>query len=72
MFAMGYFSEKGIGCPASIDEAKKWYGRSASYKFSKAVERLEELRKNPGKEKKKDSKLVRSNQKQNEENCVVM
>ena len=29
MFAMGYFTETGIGCPASIDESKKWYGRAA-------------------------------------------
>lgn len=29
MFAMGYFTETGIGCPASLDEAKKWYGRAA-------------------------------------------
>ena len=29
MFAMGYFTENGIGCPTSIDEAKKWYGRAA-------------------------------------------
>lgn len=30
MFAMGYFLETGIGCPASIEEARKWYGRAAS------------------------------------------
>lgn len=30
MFAMGYFSEQGIGCPASIEEARRWYGRAAS------------------------------------------
>ena len=29
LFAMGYFTETGIGCPASLDEAKKWYGRAA-------------------------------------------
>ena len=29
MFAMGYFTETGIGCPKSIDEAKRWYGRAA-------------------------------------------
>lgn len=29
MFAMGYFTENGIGCPASMDEARKWYGRAA-------------------------------------------
>ena len=29
LFAMGYFTEIGIGCPRSLDEAKRWYGRSA-------------------------------------------
>ena len=29
MFAMGYFSEMGIGCPVSLEEARKWYGRAA-------------------------------------------
>ena len=28
-FAMGYFSEVGIGCPRSLDDAKRWYGRAA-------------------------------------------
>jgi TPR repeat protein len=28
-FAMGYFSEVGIGCPKSLDDAKRWYGRAA-------------------------------------------
>jgi TPR repeat protein len=45
MFAMGYFTEVGIGCPRSLDEAKRWYGRAAAYRFPKAQERLDELRK---------------------------
>jgi TPR repeat protein len=44
MFAMGYFTEVGIGCPRSLDEAKRWYGRAAAYRFPKAQERLDELR----------------------------
>ncbi|KAK4508192.1 hypothetical protein PRZ48_001930 [Zasmidium cellare] len=76
MFAMGYFTENGIGCPASMDEARKWYGRAASYKFPKAIERLEELRRNPaGKNSKAapaNGKLTRKDQKKDEENCVVM
>ena len=35
MFAMGYFTETGIGCPKSVEEAKRWYGRAAC-KFHKA------------------------------------
>lgn len=29
MFALGYFSEQGIGCPASLEDARRWYGRAA-------------------------------------------
>ena len=49
MFAMGYYTETGIGCPANLEEAKRWYGRAASYKFPKAIDRLEEIKKNGGK-----------------------
>lgn len=28
-YAMGYFTEAGIGCTANLDEAKKWYWRAA-------------------------------------------
>jgi TPR repeat protein len=69
MFAMGYFTEVGIGCPRSLEEAKRWYARAAcelfpihdlflllvniylhtntnpAYRFPKAQERLDELRK---------------------------
>nr|POE79457.1 chitin synthase regulatory factor 3 [Quercus suber] len=73
MFAMGYFSEQGIGCPASLDDARRWYGRAASYKFPKALERLEELKKN-GKQKAApvNGKLSRKDQKKDEADCVVM
>jgi TPR repeat protein len=35
LFAMGYFTEVGIGCPRSLEEAKRWYGRAASKCFSR-------------------------------------
>ncbi|KAF1978154.1 hypothetical protein BU23DRAFT_450894 [Bimuria novae-zelandiae CBS 107.79] len=72
LFAMGYFTEVGIGCPRSLDEAKRWYGRAAAYKFPKAQERLEELKKGGSKVQMKRERLSRTNQKQQEENCVVM
>ncbi|KAL8693865.1 MAG: hypothetical protein Q9218_001374 [Villophora microphyllina] len=43
-YAMGYFTEVGIGAPANIEDAKRWYWRSASQNFPKARERLEDLR----------------------------
>lgn len=33
MFAMGYFTETGIGCPKNGEEARRWYARAAC-KFS--------------------------------------
>lgn len=34
-YAMGYFTEVGIGAPANLDDAKRWYWRAAcqSYPF---------------------------------------
>ncbi|KAK8166443.1 hypothetical protein IWX90DRAFT_213439 [Phyllosticta citrichinensis] len=72
MFAMGYFTEVGIGCPRSLDEAKRWYGRAASHKFPKAQERLEELKRGGVRAQRSRERLSRSNHKQHEENCIVM
>ncbi|KAF1827204.1 HCP-like protein [Dissoconium aciculare CBS 342.82] len=73
MFAMGYFAENGIGCPASMEDAKKWYGRAAYYKFPKALERIEELKRNPNKGGRgNDAKLGRKDQKRDEAECSVM
>ncbi|MCJ1311226.1 hypothetical protein MMC25_004897 [Agyrium rufum] len=44
-YAMGYFTEVGIGAPANLEDAKRWYWRAASQNFPKARERLEDLRK---------------------------
>ncbi|KAK5131012.1 hypothetical protein LTR16_001115 [Cryomyces antarcticus] len=72
MFAMGYFTEVGIGCRADLNEAKRWYGRAAAYKFPKAQERLEELKKGGHKVQRGREKLSRSNQKKNDAECTVM
>ena len=79
MFAMGYYTETGIGCPRSVEEAKKWYGRAAAYKFPKAIERLEELKKGnvaPGvgdRRGSKDFKGQRLRRKEGKkDDCVVM
>lgn len=62
-----------------MEEARKWYGRAASHKFPKAIERLEDLRKGGGKNGKAapaHGKLSRKegkrDQKKDEENCSVM
>ncbi|KAF2434698.1 hypothetical protein EJ08DRAFT_656933 [Tothia fuscella] len=70
-FAMGYFSETGIGCPKSLEDAKRWYGRAATHKYPKAQERLEELKRGGTKGLKNRERHSRGNQNKNED-CVVM
>ncbi|KAI1261635.1 hypothetical protein F5Y18DRAFT_440278 [Xylariaceae sp. FL1019] len=44
-YGMGYFTESGIGVPANMEDAKRWYWRAAAQDFPKARERLEDLKK---------------------------
>ncbi|KAI9838913.1 MAG: hypothetical protein M1819_004121 [Sarea resinae] len=72
-YAMGYFTEVGIGAPANLEDAKRWYWRAASKHFPKAKERLEDLQRNGSKVQKSRERLSRSNvNKQHEGDCVVM
>ena len=69
-FAMGYFTEVGIGAPASLEEAKRWYWRSASQNFPKARERLEDLRK--GGPKMEKNRVSRNTVKKQQGDCTLM
>ncbi|KAH0538226.1 hypothetical protein FGG08_005195 [Glutinoglossum americanum] len=72
-YALGYFTEVGIGTPASLEDAKRWYWRAAAQNFPKARERLEELKSGGSKVQKSRERHSRSNMtKQNEGDCVVM
>ncbi|KAI9224877.1 hypothetical protein BC828DRAFT_372287 [Blastocladiella britannica] len=42
-FAVGYYCEMGVGVPQSLDEARKFYQRSAAQGNRKAMDRLQEL-----------------------------
>ncbi|KAK9462190.1 uncharacterized protein V1516DRAFT_673994 [Lipomyces oligophaga] len=42
-YAVGYFSENGIGTTANLHEALKWYRKAAQQKYSKALNRLRDL-----------------------------
>ncbi|KAG8528721.1 uncharacterized protein KY384_006408 [Bacidia gigantensis] len=70
-YAMGYFTEVGIGAPANLEDAKRWYWKSASQNFPKARDRLEDLRKGGGPKQK--ARVSRSNmRKQSDGECTVM
>ncbi|KAL1970204.1 hypothetical protein VTN77DRAFT_5364 [Rasamsonia byssochlamydoides] len=70
-YAMGYFTEVGIGVPSNLEDAKRWYWKAASQNFPKARERLEELKK--GGSRMQKTRVSRSAvSKQNEGDCVVM
>ena len=80
-YAMGYYSEIGIGCPTNLEDAKRWYGRAACKRFEllrfcltvlahhyvKAQQKLEDLRR--GRPQRGRQRISRS---QRNEECVVM
>ncbi|EPS28516.1 hypothetical protein PDE_03462 [Penicillium oxalicum 114-2] len=70
-YAMGYYTEVGIGVTANLEDAKRWYWRAAAQGFPKARERLEDLRRGGGRYQK--TRLSRSAvSKQSEGDCVLM
>ncbi|PGG98439.1 hypothetical protein AJ79_08880 [Helicocarpus griseus UAMH5409] len=70
-YAMGYFTEVGIGVPANLEDAKRWYWKASSQNFMKARERLEDLRRGGAKmQKTRVSRSAVSNQKDGD--CIVM
>ncbi|KAF5865385.1 hypothetical protein ETB97_004202 [Aspergillus alliaceus] len=72
-YAMGYYTEVGIGVTANMEDAKRWYWRAAAQGFPKARERLEEIKKGGARMQK--ARLSRSNvaqQKQTEGDCTLM
>ncbi|KAI9795305.1 MAG: hypothetical protein M1835_006020 [Candelina submexicana] len=72
-YAMGYFTEVGIGAPSNIADAQRWYQRAASQNYPKARERLEALRSGGANSQKSRERISRSKvNKQNEGECIVM
>ncbi|KAL7818752.1 HCP-like protein [Trichoderma aethiopicum] len=71
-YAMGYFTEVGIGVPANLEDAKRWYWRAAAQDFPQARERLEDLKRS-GKEKARPrERISRSRIEKQDGDCVLM
>lgn len=73
-YAMGYFTEVGIGIQPNLEDAKRWYWRAAAQDFPKARERLEDL-KRMGKNAmpRQRERFSRSRMdRQQEGDCVIM
>ncbi|CAO1635516.1 unnamed protein product [Parajaminaea phylloscopi] len=66
-YAVGYYSEVGIGVKADLEEAKKWYMRAAAQGNKRAMQRLTELKKMGAKAGK-----ARPTRGDAEKECVVM
>ncbi|KAK4236781.1 chitin synthase [Achaetomium macrosporum] len=72
-YAMGYFTEVGIGVPADLEAAKRWYWRAAAQDFPKARERLEDLKRSGKSGPRQRERISRSNiGKQQQGECSVM
>ncbi|CAD6924771.1 unnamed protein product [Tilletia controversa] len=68
-YAVGYYSEVGIGVKPDLEEAKRWYMRAAAQGNKRAIARLTELKRQgnrPGK------RTARPTRKDAENECVVI
>ncbi|KAI9831523.1 MAG: hypothetical protein M1826_003413 [Phylliscum demangeonii] len=71
-YAMGYFTEVGIGAPPNVEEAKRWYRKAAAQNFPNARERLHDFQKG-GATVQSRERISRSKVgKQHEGECCVM
>ncbi|KAH7019977.1 hypothetical protein EDB80DRAFT_820634 [Ilyonectria destructans] len=72
-YAMGYFTEVGIGVPANLEDAKRWYWRAAAQDFPKARERLEDLKRAGKGGQRQRERISRSKiERQQEGDCTIM
>ncbi|KAI6780060.1 Chitin synthase regulatory factor-like protein [Emericellopsis cladophorae] len=72
-YAMGYFTEVGIGVPANLEDAKRWYWRAAAQDFPKARERLEDLKRGGNRAGPRREQISRSRiEKHGEGECSIM
>ncbi|CAK7207504.1 hypothetical protein SEUCBS139899_010314 [Sporothrix eucalyptigena] len=72
-YAMGYFTEIGIGVAANLEDAKRWYWRAAAQDFPKARERLEDLKRSGKTGPRQRERISRSKiGRQQEGECSVM
>lgn len=69
-YAVGYYSEVGIGVDADIDEAKRWYMRAAAQGNKRAMMRLTELKQQKG--GRMGRKGARPTRKDAETECIIM
>ncbi|KAH9884028.1 hypothetical protein F4778DRAFT_774858 [Xylariomycetidae sp. FL2044] len=73
-YAMGYYTEVGIGVAANLEDAKRWYWRAAAQDFPKARDRLEDLKRSgrngPARQRERISRSKIGKQQEGE--CSVM
>ncbi|KAK9767910.1 hypothetical protein K7432_001890 [Basidiobolus ranarum] len=67
-YAVGYYSEVGIGVRQDLNEARKWYMRAAAQGNKRAMQRLSELKKSGASS---GQKQAISRDKENSDGCVI-
>ncbi|KAI9491289.1 hypothetical protein BDB00DRAFT_833830 [Zychaea mexicana] len=75
-YAVGYYTETGIGVRQNLEDAKKWYMRAASQQNKRAIQRLNELKKagkNKAKQKRKHTRPANGRPDDSKDgDCIVM
>ncbi|KAJ3394596.1 hypothetical protein HDU84_007770 [Entophlyctis sp. JEL0112] len=73
-YAVGYYSEHGVGVKSDVEEARKWYMRAAAQNNKRAVQRLKELKGFSGaaQEKGRSGNWRKDGANANDKDCTIM
>ncbi|KAF7726612.1 hypothetical protein EC973_008576 [Apophysomyces ossiformis] len=73
-YAVGYYTETGIGTKQNLDEAKKWYMRAAAQNNRRAMQRLAELKKygNAAQHRQRHTRDANGAPSSKDSDCVIM
>ncbi|KAI8341872.1 hypothetical protein BC941DRAFT_414721 [Chlamydoabsidia padenii] len=72
-YAVGYYTETGVGVKQSLDEARKWYMRAAAQNNRRAMQRLSELKKHGNiQQRKKHTRDNGARSHEKDSDCTIM
>ncbi|ORX62969.1 HCP-like protein [Hesseltinella vesiculosa] len=72
-YAVGYYTETGVGVKPNLDEARRWYMRSAAQNNRRAMQRLTELKKHGGmQQRRKHTRDPQGRPNEKDSDCTIM
>ncbi|KAI9256882.1 hypothetical protein BY458DRAFT_519120 [Sporodiniella umbellata] len=70
-YAVGYYTETGTGTRQNLEEARRWYSRAATQNYTRAIQRLAELKRGNVRPQQR-RRHTREDAKEKDADCIIM